>query len=146
MRLDGIQQKGPKTQRTSEGRSGGGFTRRRGWYHTNDIRTAVCDRDMEIWIPKDIGGYSREDVEEVWDAWWNDDQKDEYRVRLEGPEKEWWADTELVLLRAYQFPGHVTTSDGSVGAGSMGTGFVWLDRSRCGSERIGREEEGTSSG
>ena len=26
------------------------------------------------------------------------------------------------------------------------TGFVWLDRSRCGSERIGREEEGTSSG
>ncbi len=28
----------------------------------------------------------------------------------------------------------------------MGAGFVWLDRSRCGSERIGREEEGTSSG
>jgi ribonuclease HI len=30
--------------------------------------------------------------------------------------------------------------------GSMGAGFVWLDRSKCGSERIGREEEGTSSG
>jgi len=28
----------------------------------------------------------------------------------------------------------------------MGAGFVWLDRSRCGSERIGREEEGASSG
>ena len=28
----------------------------------------------------------------------------------------------------------------------MGAGFVWLDRSECGSERIGREEEGTSSG
>jgi ribonuclease HI len=28
----------------------------------------------------------------------------------------------------------------------MGTGFVWLDRSKCGSERIGREEEGASSG
>ena len=28
----------------------------------------------------------------------------------------------------------------------MGAGFVWLDRSKCGSERIGREEEGASSG
>ena len=146
MRLDGIQQKGPKAQRTSEGRSGGGFTRRRGWYRTNDIRTAACERDMEIWIPKDSGAYSGKDVEAVWDAWRNDTQKDECRVRLEGPEKEWWAGTELGLLRAYQFPGHVTASDGSVGMGSMGAGFVWLDRSRCGSERIGREEEGTSSG
>ena len=65
---------------------------------------------------------------------------------MEGPEKEWWAGTELGLLREYQFPGHVISSDDSVGAGSMGAGFVWLDRSRCGSERIGREEEGTSSG
>jgi len=36
-------------------------------------------------------------------------------------------------------------SDGSVGLGSMGAGFVWLDRSKCGSDRVGREEEGTSS-
>ena len=79
---------------------------------------------MEIWIPKDSGAYSREDVEAVWDTWRNDTQKDECRVRLEGPEKEWWADTELGLLRAYQFPGHVTASDGSVGTGSMGAGFV----------------------
>jgi hypothetical protein len=33
-----------------------------------------------------------------------------------------------------------------VGAGSMGSGFVWLYRSKCGSERIGREVEGKSSG
>ena len=37
-------------------------------------------------------------------------------------------------------------SDGSVGMGSMGEGFVWLNRSKCGSERVGQEEEGTSSG
>jgi ribonuclease HI len=30
--------------------------------------------------------------------------------------------------------------------GIMGAGFVWMDRSKCGSERVGREEEGTSSG
>jgi len=42
--------------------------------------------------------------------------------------------------------GHVTMSDGSVGIGSMGAGFVWLDRSKCGSEGVGREEEFTSSG
>jgi ribonuclease HI len=50
------------------------------------------------------------------------------------------------LLRAYWFVGHVTVSDGSVGTGSMGSDFVWLDRSKCGSEHIGREEEGSSSG
>ena len=73
--------------------SRGGFTRRRGLYHTNDIRTSVCNRDMEIWIPKIGRGCSRENVEAVWDTWWNDVPKDEYRVRLEGPEKEWWAGT-----------------------------------------------------
>ena len=56
------------------------------------------------------------------------------------------AGTELGLLRSYQFPSHVTSSDDSVGTGSMGSGFVWLDRSKFGSERVGREEEGTSSG
>jgi ribonuclease HI len=50
------------------------------------------------------------------------------------------------LLRDYWFAGHVTTSDGSVGTDSMGAVFVWLDRSKCGSEHIGREEEGASSG
>ncbi len=69
-------------------------------------------------------------------------------MKLEGPEKEWWAGTELGLLRAYHFPGHVTVSDGSVGSDCMGAGFTWMDSSlkRCGSERIGRDEEGTSSG
>jgi ribonuclease HI len=37
-------------------------------------------------------------------------------------------------------------SDGSVGTGSMGAGFVWSDLSKYGSERVGREEEGASSG
>ena len=76
------------------------------------------------------------------------DLKDECTVKLEGLEKEWWAGTELGFLRAYHFPGHVTASDGSVGPGCMGEGFAWMDRSlqSCGSERIGREEEGTSSG
>jgi hypothetical protein len=69
-------------------------------------------------------------------------------VKLEGPEKEWWSVTELGLLRAYHFPGHVTESDGSVDSDCMGAGFTWMDTSlkRCVSERIGRDEEGTSSG
>jgi hypothetical protein len=50
------------------------------------------------------------------------------------------------LLREYWFPGHVTVSDVSVGTGRMREGFVWLDRSKCGRENIGREEEGTSLG
>ena len=53
---------------------------------------------------------------------------------MDGPEKEWWAGTELGLL--------------SVGPDCIVAGFTWMDRSlkRCGSERIGRDEEGTSSG
>ena len=145
-RVEGIQPKGPKAQRTSESRSRGGFTRRKGWYRTNDIRTMACNRDMEIWIPKTSMGYSKEDLDAVWDAWRNETVKDECRVQLDGMEREWWSGTELGLLRAYHFPGHVTASDGSVGAGSMGAGFVWLDRSKNGSERVGREEEGVSSG
>jgi ribonuclease HI len=146
VRLEGTKPKGKKAQRTSENPSRGGFTRRKGWYRTNDIRTTASTRDMEIWVPKSGKSYSAESVEQIWEAWRNDAPKDECKVQLEGPEKEWWAGTEMGLLRAYWFAGHVTASDGSVGTGSMGAGFVWLDRSKCGSERIGREEEGTSSG
>ncbi len=37
--------------------------------------------------------------------------------------------------------------DGSIGPGCMGAGFTWMDRfmESCGSERIGRDKEGTSS-
>jgi hypothetical protein len=38
-------------------------------------------------------------------------------------------------------------SDGSVDSDCMGAGFTWMDSSKhCVSERIGRDEEGTSSG
>jgi hypothetical protein len=119
-----VEPKGTKAQRTSESSSSGGSIRRKGWYRTNDIRTVTCCRDMEIWVPKLGRGYSPESIEAIWEAWRNDAPKDECKVQLEGPEKEWWAGTELGLLRAYWFPGHVTASDGSVGTGSMGAGFV----------------------
>ncbi len=116
------------------------------WYHTNDIRTTACSWDMEIWVPKSEKSFSPESIEQIWEAWRNDTPKDECKVQLEGPEKKWWADTEMGLLRSYWFAGYVRASDGSVGTGSMGAVFVWLDRLKCGSERIGSEEERTSSG
>ena len=61
-------------------------------------------------------------------------------MQVEVPEEEWWEGTEMGLLRVYWFDGNVTSSDGSVGTDSMGAGFVWMDRSKCGSERVGREE------
>jgi hypothetical protein len=87
----------------------------------------------------------QESIEDIWESWWNDSPKDECKVKLEAPEEEWWTGTELDLLWAYGFSGHVTVSDGSVGTGNMGVVFVWLDRSKIGSEHIGREE-GVSSG
>jgi ribonuclease HI len=147
-KLEGAMPRGSKSQKRSENGSGGGFTRRKDWYRLNDIRTAACGRDMEIWVPKSGSVPVPDRIEAVWEAWRRDSPKDECTVKLEGPEKEWWAGTELGLLRAYHFPGHVTASDGSVGSDCMGAGFTWMDSSlkRCGSERIGRDEEGTSSG
>jgi hypothetical protein len=103
---------------------------------------------MEIWVPKSGSAPVPDRIEAVWEAWWRDSPKDEGTVKLEDPEKEWWTGTELGLLRAYHFPGHATTSDESVGSDCMGAGFTWMDSSlkHCGSERIGRDEEGTSSG
>ena len=68
IRSEGTKPKGKKAQRTSENVSRGGFTRRKGWYHTNDIRTMACSRDMEIWVPKSGKSYSPESIEEIWEA------------------------------------------------------------------------------
>ncbi len=126
-RLEGTQSRGSKSQRRSENGSGGGFTRRKDWYHLNDIRTTAYDRDMEIWVPKAGITTTPDRIETVWESCRRDSPKDECTVKLEVPEKEWWAvteiDTEIGLLRAYYFPGHVTSSAGSVGPDCMGTGI-----------------------
>ena len=67
-KLEGIKPKGNKARRTSENVSRGGYTRRKGWYRTNDIRTIPCPRDMEIWVPKLGKDFSKESIEEVWEA------------------------------------------------------------------------------
>ncbi len=79
---------------------------------------------MEIWVPKSGKNWYPEGIEQIWEVCRNDVPKDECKVQLKGPVKEWWADTELGLVRSYWFAGHVTASDGSVGTGSMGAGFV----------------------
>ena len=88
-RIEGIKPRGRKTQRTSENTPRGGFTRRKGWYSTNDIRTMTCSRDMEIWVPKSGKSFCQESIEGIWEAWQNDAPKDECKVKLEGPEAEW---------------------------------------------------------
>jgi hypothetical protein len=79
---------------------------------------------MEIWVPKSGKKFSQESIEKIWESFRNDTPQDTCEVKLEGPEKEWWSDTELGLLWTYGFSGYVTASDGSVGTGSMGVGFV----------------------
>ena len=59
---------------------------------------------MEIWIPKDNGEYSREDVEAVWDTWWNDTQKDESGYGWKDQKKNGglernWASCERISFR-----------------------------------------------
>ena len=40
---------------------------------------------MEIWVPKSGKSFSKESIEEVWEAWRNDSSKDECKVQLDGP-------------------------------------------------------------
>ena len=76
-RLEGALPRGSKSQKRSENGSGGGFTRRKDWYRLNDIRTAACGRDMEIWIPKSGSAPVPDRIEAVWEAWRRDSPKDE---------------------------------------------------------------------
>ena len=68
-RLEAVRQKGVKIPKTSENASGGGFTRRKGWYRTNDIRTSASWQNMEIWVPRAGRGYSQDRIESVWEVW-----------------------------------------------------------------------------
>ena len=96
-----------------------GLHEMKGLYHLNDIRTVACCRVMEIWVPKEGSRPTSERIETVWAVCRWHSPKDECTVKLEDLEKEWWADTELGLLRVYHFPWHVTESDGSVGHDGM---------------------------
>jgi hypothetical protein len=55
IRLEGTKPKGKKAQRTSENFSRGGFTRRKGWYRTNDIRTTASPRSGHGDLGSEIG-------------------------------------------------------------------------------------------
>ncbi len=79
--------RGSKSQKRSENGSGGGFTRRKDWYHLNDTRTDVCDRDMEIWVHKSGSDPVPDRIESVWEECRRDSPKDECTVKLEDPEK-----------------------------------------------------------
>ena len=72
--------------------------------------------------------------------------KDECVRASAGSETTYWRETEFSRMGGYNFPGQITTSDGSEGNGSMGAGFIVLKNPKAtGSIRVGRTEEDTDS-
>jgi len=72
--------------------------------------------------------------------------KNECRVRLKGREHDYWMGTEVGMLNAFGFQGHVTAGDGSDKDDKMGAGYINFRRKKEKQQcKVGREEEGSSS-
>ena len=100
---------------------------------------------MEFWI----SGWTdpkQEVTEVVRESWMWESGKDECVHTNPGPETVYWLGTEFSRMGGYDFPGQITTSDGSEGNASMGSGFIVLENPvATGSIRVVRTEEGTNS-
>jgi hypothetical protein len=64
------------------------------------------------------------------EAWEQEDNKDELKIDLQGPERQFWLGTEAGRLGCYNFPGETWTGDGSAHKGVMGAGRVCLQQQR----------------
>jgi hypothetical protein len=72
--------------------------------------------------------------------------KDECVHTNAGPETAYWQGTEFSRMGGYNFPGQITTNDGSEVNGVMGSGFIVLGNPvTTGSVRVDRTEEDTDS-
>jgi hypothetical protein len=72
--------------------------------------------------------------------------KDECVHTDAGPETAYWWGTEFSRMGGYDFPGQISTRDGSESNGTMGAVFIVLGNSATtGSIRVGRTEEDTDS-
>jgi hypothetical protein len=123
----------------------GGSVRHKNWWRSSQVKLAQSRVTMECWV----SGWTtpkQEVTETVWESWMWELGKDECVLTDAGPETTYCRETEFSRMGGYDFPGQITTSDGSESNEAMGAGFIVLGNSTAtGSIRVGRTEEGTDS-
>ena len=77
---------------------------------------------MEGWI-SDWTAPKQEGAESVRETWMCESGKDECVRTSAGSKTAYWRGTEFSRIGGYDFPGQITSSDGSEGNGSNGTGL-----------------------
>ena len=85
-------------------------------------------------------------IQGLQDAWEQESNKDERKIRLQGLERHYWLGTDAGRLVCDDFPGETWAGDGSARKGEMGAGSACLQQQGRHLEvKVGREEEGVSS-
>ncbi len=101
---------------------------------------------METWRREDIILDVNKAHQSLKKAWEHEDDKDEWKVELQGLERQLWLGTEAGRLGCYDFSGETWGGDGSAHKGEIGAGSVSFQRQdKCLVVRVGREEEGVNS-
>ena len=101
---------------------------------------------METWRCGDIILDVNKAHQSLKKAWEHEDDKDEWKIELQGLERQLWLGTEAGRLGCYDFSGETWGGDGSAHKGEIGAGSVSFQRQdKCLVVRVGREEEGVNS-
>ena len=118
--------------------------REKGWWKRGKLDLNSGNHDMACWANKSTL-ISKEMLENLNEAWYQESEKDECTLRLDGPEREYWLGTEVGRLGGYECNANTMATDGSE-KGNMGAGCVGLNNDTLRHNvQIGRSEEGAGS-
>jgi hypothetical protein len=110
-----------------------------------DVSACAAQTNMECWVHHDTILDDVKANQSLNEAWEHEDNKDELKIDLQGPERQFWLGTEAGRLGCYNFPGETWAGDGSAHKGGKGAGNVCLhQQDKCLVVRVGREEEGVN--
>ena len=79
------------------------------------------------------------------DALEQENDKDDWKMDLQGLERQFWLGMEAGRMGCYEFPGEIWAGDESAHTGGMGVGSVCLQQDRHFVVLVGRDEEGINS-
>ena len=100
--------------------------REKGWWKRGKLSINSGKYDMSCWVDKSTI-VSKELLENLNAVWFQESEKDECTLCLEGPEREYWLGTEVGRLGGYECKANTMATDGSE-KGNMGAGCVGLNK------------------
>ena len=121
--------------------------REKGWWKRGNLDLNGGKYDMACWVDRStLVPEAR--LMNLNEAWYQESEKDEFTLGLEGPEREYWLGTEVGRLGGYECKANTMQGKHTDGSekGSMGAGCVGLNNDTLRHNvQIGRSEEGAGS-